>query len=97
MIRIYKQRDYQLRKVKVIEVFFVEFDVNFQNSTLHNQHQVHLPSLSENSQKIQIFPKDVHYYLFHFRPPDFSTSLNLLLFARDYCSSLMFHQDSLLQ
>ena len=66
MIRIYKQRDYQLRKVKVIEsIFFVEFDVNFQNSTLHNQHQVRLPSLSENLQKIHMFPKDFHYFLFY--------------------------------
>ena len=43
MIRIYKQRDYRLQKVKVIESIFVEFEVNFQNSTLHNQHQVRLP------------------------------------------------------
>ena len=43
MVRIYKQRDYRLQKVKVIESIFVEFEVNFQNSTLHNQHQVRLP------------------------------------------------------
>ena len=33
-----------------------------------------------------MFPKDFHYYLFHFCPPDCSTSPNLLLLARDYCS-----------
>ena len=97
MIRIYKQRDYRLQKVKVIESIFCRIRCEFSNSTLHNQYQVRLPSLSENSQKIQIFPKHFLYYLFHFCPPDCSTPPNLLLLARDYCSSFMFHQDSLLQ
>ena len=59
MIRIYKQRDYRLQKVKVIESIFVEFEVNFQNSTLHNQHQVCLPRLVEftkNTHAFQGFP-----------------------------------------
>ena len=49
LIRNHKSRDYYIQKVKVTEIIFVEFDVNFQNSTLHNQHEVGLPRNSVNS------------------------------------------------
>ena len=33
MIRNHKSRDYHIQKVKVTKIIFVEFNVNFQNST----------------------------------------------------------------
>ena len=52
MIRILRQRDYQLRKVKVIKVFFVEFKVNFSKFNTQNPMQSLSASAQWNLQKI---------------------------------------------
>ena len=61
-----QRRKYQLRKVKVIEVFFVEFRVNFSKFNTQNPMQSLSASAQWNLQKIFMFLCIYISSLFHF-------------------------------
>ena len=65
MIGIYKQRDYRLQKVKVIESIFCRIRCEFSKFNTSQPAPSSSTFAQWNLQKIHMFPKDFHYFLFY--------------------------------
>ena len=65
MIRIYEQREYQLRKVKVIKSIFCRIRCEFSKFNTSQPAPSSSTFAQWNLQKIHMFPKDFHYFLFY--------------------------------